>query len=404
MDHHSERAGSPAAFAGALTTAGQALSAGPATSAGHILRLLRAHAQGYSRADLVELTGMSRSTLYERLDALFAAGLVYESIPLQSQRGRPPRALRFDGRGKMVLAIEIGHTHAEITLLSLRQEIIASAQVAIGTSQLQEVVIAAILEECAGLLRGRRPVGAGVGLPAPVDLLHKPGLGRMVLDHWDLQRLQEDIESRLECPVLLENDARSMAVGEVQDPFESLVAVKVSTGIGCGIIVRGALVRGARGAAGDIGHVRIPEAAGRRCRCGREGCLAAVASGRALLGDPRFAGFKTLGQFVDACGIDPDVRSAVSHSGRLVGRVLAATVGTLNPARIALGGTVGALPDFVLACRQQILEDAFEQSLVDLKIGPVERRAAAAVGLCKLVDESLYAPERIAELLAQRPG
>lgn len=378
--------------------------AGPATSAGHLLQLLRSNAAGYSRADLLEITGMARSTLYERLDALFAAGLVYESTPLRAQRGRPPRSLRFDDRNKLVLCLEIGHTHAGIHLLSLGREVVASARIPVEIGNAQEVVVGQVVGEALRLLDGRQPVGAGVGLPAPVDPLHRLGLERTVLAHWDLQLLQEAMESMLDCPVLLENDARSMAVGEVRGPLDSLVAVKVSTGIGSGIIVRGSLVRGAHGAAGDIGHVRIPEAAGCRCRCGRDGCLAAVASGRALLANPQFAHYGTLRRFVDAADEDPDVRAAIAAAGRVLGRALAAMVGALNPGRVAVGGLVGMLPSFLQACRQQILTDAFEPSLVDLEIVPADSRKATAVGLCRLVEESLYAPERVEQLLSQHGG
>ncbi|MDT0169401.1 ROK family transcriptional regulator [Pseudarthrobacter sp. BRE9] len=378
--------------------------AGPATSAGHLLQLLRSNAAGYSRADLLEITGMARSTLYERLDALFAAGLVYESTPVRAQRGRPPRSLRFDDRDKLVVCLEIGHTHAGIHLLSLSREVVASARIPVEIGNRQEVVVGQVVGEALRLLDGRQPVGAGVGLPAPVDPLHRLGLERTVLAHWDLQLVQEALESSLDCPVLLENDARSMAVGEIRGPLDSLVAVKVSTGIGAGIIVRGSLVRGAHGAAGDIGHVRIPEAAGCRCRCGRDGCLAAVASGRALLAAPRFAHYGTLRRFVDAAADDPDVRAAVSDAGRVLGRALAAMVGTLNPGRVAVGGLVGVLPGFLQACRQQILADAFEPSLVDLEIVPADSRKATAVGLCRLVEESLYAPDRVEQLLSQHAG
>ena len=114
--------------------------------------------------------------------------------------------------------------------------------------------------------------------------------------------------------------------------------------------------------------------------------------------------YGTLRQLVDACGSDPAVRSAVTEAGRVLGRALAATVGTLNPGRIAVGGLVGVLPDFLRACRQQILDDAFEPSLVDLEVVSADSRTATAVGLCKLVEESLYAPERVEQLLAQRAG
>jgi predicted NBD/HSP70 family sugar kinase len=384
-----------------IAGSGQA-AVGVAASAGHILQLLRSHTPGYSRAALLDITGMARSTLYERLDALFAAGLVYESRPLRSGRGRPPRAVLFDDRDKLVLAIEIGQTLAGIHLLSLRHEVTASAQLPVDVSQPLETVMGTILEACCRLLAGRSPVGVGVSMPAPVDPLHRMGLERTVLAHWDLQRLQDLIEAKLDCPILVENDARSMASGEVRNPLESLVAIKVSTGVGCGIVVRGALVRGAHGAAGDIGHVRIPEAAGRRCRCGRDGCLAAVASGRAFLADPKFAHYRSLQHFVDAYDSDPAVRSAVVEAGRIVGRVLSATVGTLNPDRLAFGGMIGILPDFVQACREQIREDAFEPSLVDLEIGPADSPLATAIGLSKLVGESLYAPDRIGQLLLDR--
>ncbi|MEW1809794.1 ROK family transcriptional regulator [Pseudarthrobacter phenanthrenivorans] len=376
--------------------------AGPATSAGHLLQLLRSNPAGYSRADLLELTGMARSTLYERLDALFAAGLVYESTPLRGQRGRPPRSLRFDDRDKVVVCLEIGHTHAGINLLALSGEALASVRIPVDIASAQDAVVDHVVGEALRLLDGRQPVGAGAGLPAPVDPLHRLGLERTVLAHWDLQSLQDALESRLDCPVLLENDARSMAVGEVRGPTDSIVAVKVSTGIGSGIIVRGSLVRGAHGAAGDIGHVRIPEAAGCRCRCGRDGCLAAVASGRALLASPQFAHYGTLRRFVEAAAEDQEVRDAVAGAGKVLGRALAAMVGTLNPGRVAVGGLVGVLPGFLAACRQQILADAFEPSLVDLEIVPADSRKATAVGLCRLVEESLYAPERVERLLAQR--
>ena len=114
------------------------------------------------------------------------------------------------------------------------------------------------------------PVSGAVVEPAPI-LGWAPGV------------VQDAVRRRWSVPVVVENDARAGAVGESRGAAETLVHVKLSMGIGCGVVVGGAVLRGAGGLAGDIGHVRVGPPGGPRCRCGRTGCLAAYASGRALL-------------------------------------------------------------------------------------------------------------------------
>jgi predicted NBD/HSP70 family sugar kinase len=58
--------------------------------------------------------------------------------------------------------------------------------------------------------------------------------------------------------------------------------VKIGTGIGCGLVAGGHVHRGADGAAGDIGHIHVPDKDDVVCRCGNLGCLEAVAGGSAL--------------------------------------------------------------------------------------------------------------------------
>ena len=96
-------------------------------------------------------------------------------------------------------------------------------------------------------------------------------------------------------PVLTANDADAAAMGEYaagNTHVESLCLVKVSTGIGTGIVIGGRSYTGVDGGAGDIGHVRVSPRSEARCECGMQGCLAAVASGRAVAAELRSLGFE----------------------------------------------------------------------------------------------------------------
>jgi predicted NBD/HSP70 family sugar kinase len=378
---------------------------GLAASAGQLLALLRAEPDGYSRSTLLRLTGMARSTLHERLDALFAAGLVYEADALRSTGGRPARRIRFDDRDKVVAAFDVGQSHAAVHLLTLRHRVLASERIPFALGDPADDAVDRLVAAARRLADGRAPVGAGLGLPAPVDATGARGFRTSVLADWDVKRSAARLEDALGCPVVLENDARAMAAGEADGTSDTLVAVKVSTGIGCGIVVDGALVRGIHGVAGDIGHIQIPEAAGRLCRCGRTGCLAAVASGRALLADPRVQGcasFADLARAHDAG--DPGVLEAVAEAGRLTGTVLAAVVATINPARLALGGAVGSLAAFIDAVRASVAERTFGDALVGLDIGAARRADPIPVGLSLLVEQTLYEPGRVDLILASGAG
>ena len=108
---------------------------------------------------------------------------------------------------------------------------------------------------------------------------------------WDDFDIRGWFAGRLPGPVLVDNDVNVMALGEYWrswlDDVDTLLYVKVGTGIGAGLIVGGEVFRGARGAAGDIGHVRVDSPTPVVCDCGNENCLEAVASGRALARDLR---------------------------------------------------------------------------------------------------------------------
>ena len=138
--------------------------------------------------------------------------------------------------------------------------------------------------------------GIGLSVPGPVDWDTGRVVQPPIMPGWDeypiRSRMQEAYARHVNSaaapvPVLVDNDANLMAYAEQRHHYpdcSAFVLVKVSTGIGAGVVVGGELYRGIDGGAGDIGHIRLHDRSDALCMCGSYGCLAAVASGRAIAG------------------------------------------------------------------------------------------------------------------------
>jgi predicted NBD/HSP70 family sugar kinase len=195
-----------------------------------------------------------------------------------------------------------------------------------------------------------------------------------------------------------------MAYGEQRTGYPDCSAfalVKVSTGIGAGMVVGGSIYRGVDGGAGDIGHIRV--GADALCRCGSYGCLAAVASGGAVARRLAEAGVPA------ASGSDvrdlltsghPEAMALAREAGRQVGDVLATVVTLLNPGVLMIAGDLAGTP-FLTGVRELLYQRALPRSTAHLDV--VTSRLgerAGLVGAGALVVEYLYAPERAEERLA----
>ena len=135
-------------------------------------------------------------------------------------------------------------------------------------------------------------MGAGVGVPGPVDFDRGVSVSPPIMPGWDGYPVRDAVSRGLGCPVVLDNDVNVMAIGElhagVAKNDRDFLFVKIGTGIGCGIVVDGELYRGVDGCAGDIGHIRVDDS-GPTCACGNAGCLEAFAGGAALARDANAA-------------------------------------------------------------------------------------------------------------------
>jgi len=169
--------------------------------------------------------------------------------------------------------------------------------------------------------------------------------------------LKEVLEPRIGLPLTVENDANAAAWGELRfglgREVEHLVMVTLGTGIGGGVISHGILLRGAQGAAGELGHVTVlPD--GPRCACGNRGCLEVMASGtsigrRAREVAARYPGSalaelamerEIVGEDVSrlAAAGDEGALAVLEETGRWLGIGLASFVNVFNPEVVAIGG------------------------------------------------------------------
>ncbi len=380
------------------------------TSAGELLNLVRT-GQATTRKALQARSGLSRSTLTMRLDQLHAAGLLTESGHEDSTGGRPARYLRFDDQHAVVLAASIDTMHAEAVVTDLAGRRLAHRSGALRVADGPDPVLEQIAKWFGAVLAeaGRKPgevCGIGLSVPGPVE----PGLGRVtkppIMPGWDGYPIGAHFGALFTAPVLVDNDANLMALGVHRTQHatcRSLVLVKVSTGIGAGLVIDGEVYRGIDGGAGDIGHIRLPGHPGARCLCGSLGCLAAVASGGALAarlteqGLPTTSGSGVRERIV--AGDAAAVRLA-QVAGRQVGEVLATVVSVVNPGVLVIAGDL-AEQHFAAGVREALYSQALPRATQSLQVEiAVRGEESALTGACAMVVESVFAPAQVDRRLA----
>jgi predicted NBD/HSP70 family sugar kinase len=259
----------------------------------------------------------------------------------------------------------------------------------------------ALLEE-AGRTTGEVR-GVGVGVPGPVDFPAGRPVNPPIMPGWDGFAIPEWFAGRYDAPVLVDNDVNIMALGEHWSHWrgvEHLLYVKVGTGIGSGIVSGRTIHRGADGAAGDIGHIRVPDHDDAVCRCGNLGCLEAVAGGRALAlrltaeGIPA-AGSREVVELVGAAR--PEAVLMVREAGRVLGDVLAGCVNFFNPGAIVVGGDIAEAQDHLLAgVREVIFQRSLPLATRDLTIANSRLGdRAGVVGAAIMVIDHVLEPEAV---------
>ena len=332
-----------------------------------LIAKLIASGQASSKADIGRVTGLARTTIDGGVRSLLDLGAIrIAGLRTMTGRGRPAEVLQLNSTFGIVLVADCGATVARCGVFDLEQRLLGERELQLRIDAGPRDVLTAIAECFQDLLEdvglADAPRTTVVGLPGPVDYWGGTLVRPPIMPGWDEFPVVEELERLLGGRAILENDVNLRALGEARSvpPTRGPVLyVKVGTGIGVGIVgADGNLLRGADGAAGDIGHVRVPDAV-EVCTCGSVGCLEAVASIRAIgiaLGITGTSERELIDKVV--AGVrhqDPATLHAVKERSMYVGETMVSLIHFFNPERIVIGGMLATASDDLLAAVRSIV-------------------------------------------------
>ena len=368
-----------------------------------------------SRAQIARDAGLSRTTVGSLVSALIADGFVTERETDDGPRGpaggRPGVLVALDRSAGALVGIDFGHRHVRVAISDLAYEILAERFVrhevdhaGVAGLDLAASLVAELLEESG--VDGERVLAAGMGLSAPIE---RPG--GVVRSNQILPSLNDldagtAMEERLGIPVHLDNDANVGALGEATfgagAGYDVMAYLRMSDGIGRGLVLGGRPFRGARGFAGEIGHVLV-DPDGQICRCGNRGCLETlVASQRVVELLERSLGPLTVPAMLElAAEGDAGARRALQDAGRVVGQATAAMCNYLNCDVVVVGGDLAPAGELLLEPMREAVERfAIPAAAQSVRIvGGVLGERAEVMGALALAGHEAHEP--LAHLTSQ---
>ncbi|MFE9454911.1 ROK family protein [Streptomyces sp. NPDC006739] len=311
-----------------------------------VLDLLRtAGAEGISRLELAERTGLTPQAVSKITGRLREAGFAAEAGRRASTGGKPRTVLRLVPEAGHAVGVHLDRDELRAVLVDLDGAVVGerSGELDLGGGAGSVVeAVARGVEEVAGALSatdGARGagvgslLGVGVALPGPLD--HARGVLHRVtgFPEWDGFPLRDALAKRLGVPVVVDKDTNAAALGlSVGGEGDSFAYLHLGTGLGAGLVMGGSVHRGARTGAGEFGH-QVIQLDGPRCECGDRGCIEALCLAAVRRGD-------------------------LARAARVLGAGAANLVGLLDIDLVLLGGrTVTAAPEAFVRGVAQVLEE-----------------------------------------------
>lgn len=365
-----------------------------------VLGLLRKHGP-LSRGELGKHCGLSRTTLYDILAELVAEGAVVTATSQDAPRGRgrPAETLTLNPDAGQAIGIDFARRGLHVAAVNVAHEIVGSASEPHDADLPWEERVA-LAERLVGSLTGAGSGALRLGALAAIGV----GVVGAQVEGTDPDEegsaphpVQLLLRERFGVPVLLDNNTRLAALGEsiwgAAAGGQDVLYLRLSHGVGGGLVVGGSLHRGAYGLSGEFGHITV-EPGGARCDCGGTGCLETVASIRAVLDAYRDAG----GRAADIPELVKAVRAGetgaltlLSGVGARIGEVLAAVCNAIGPSVIVIGGELAETGPALIGPIEGALHDhvmPVSRQRVSLRRATLGEVASALGGIALVLHES----------------
>jgi glucokinase-like ROK family protein len=333
-----------------------------ALNRGRVIDALRERGTA-SRAEIARVTGLSRSTVSSIVSDLIEDGLLSEQpeatgVAHGEAGGRPPVLLSLNPSAGLAVGVDFGHTHLRVAVSDLSHEVLAESRRELDTDHSAEEGLKAAADLVDKVLKkakvgGHHVLGVGMGLPGPINRATGTVGSSSILPGWVGINAAAEMERRLGVPVHVENDANLGALAEfvwgAGRGHSDVVYIKLSSGVGAGLLFSGTLHEGAGGTAGEIGHTPAQQGTA-ICRCGSRGCLETVASARAIAeqlatsrGEP--VSTEELLELIEQG--DPAAGRLVGEAGREIGVAVAGLCNLVNPDCVIIGGDLSVAGELV---------------------------------------------------------
>ena len=356
--------------------------------------------QPISRSDLAAATSLTPATMTNLVAELVNRGFIREERSSEKQIGRRPTLLTLNTTGIPILGIEISRSQVLGVVTDVSGAIRRSVQRSAPAQDGHETTLG-IVEEVIEQLWDKTspPVGIGIGVPGPVDSTRGWVLEPTNFPGWHKIPLSDILSRRWKVPVLIDDDAKTAALGEhwfgTGQSVNTMLYISIGEGVGAGLIVRDELYRGTHELAGEIGHTTL-DLNGPICECGNRGCLETFISMEAIrerASSLNAADDDLLGYIESLSVQGSDEAVAIKN---MVYRYLAAGVSNAvnfyDPDLIVLGGLlVDAWDDLCSQLSERVRGRSFSLTSRSIEIRSSELgRHASVTGAAVLVIQYLF--------------
>ncbi len=358
-----------------------------------VLRALQTAPSPTSRAGLATLTHLTKPTVSKLVEELIGAGLIEEGEPVAAGAGRPMVPLRTASGTLLAIGLEIAADHISCLGIDLTGAELARRttyhRVAEGTAEDALALAAQLVHEVRAEAADLPVVGVTAAIPgrlAPEDgrILSAPGLDWA--DVPVVSRLEE-LLAPAQWPVGAQNDNRLSVLTEIdRRPGESFLYLRGSTGVGGAVVLDGTILEGAHGWAGEFGHTVVaPE--GRRCRCGRRGCLEAYISYLSLVGQAGLSDEVRIEDLVEELARSSSRAEVIGVIGRSLGLAIANALNVLDLSTVVLSGYLAPIAEEITP----VVQETVDRHALAAEAGPIAIERADS-----LADPALHGAARAA--------